>query len=114
MRDQLTGRVKVTSLLIILFAIAAIGILVINRQKSDIALLEASAKETRARQVEVESERSDLQYELSISDSDDYIAEKARTLYGYLLPGEIRFKVTNLEALYGDEEPTAQIVEEGR
>lgn len=113
MKDKLTGRVKVTSLLIILFAITAVGILVINRQKSDIALLENSAKETRARQVEVEGERSDLQYELSISDSDDYIAEKARTLYGYLLPGEIRFKVTNPEALYG-EEPTAQIVEEGQ
>jgi cell division protein FtsB len=84
-----------------------------NRQKNDIAMLQDTAKETRLKQVEVESERSALQYELSIADTPDYIAEKARTLYGYLLPGEIRFKVTNPEALYG-EEPSARVVEEGK
>ena len=105
MKDKLTGRVKVMTLLVILFAATAVGILVMNRQKNDIAMLQDTAK--------VESERSALQYELSIADTPDYIAEKARTLYGYLLPGEIRFKVTNPEALYG-EEPSARVVEEGK
>ena len=113
MKDKLTGRVKITTLLIVLFAVAAVGLLVVNRQKGDIALLNETARDLRSQKVEVESERSALQYELSIADSEDYIAEKARTLYGYLLPGEIRFKVVNLDALY-DETPSAEIVEEGK
>lgn len=107
------GRVKLLSLSIVLFAVVACGALVLRAQKGDIATLEQSVKDTRLRQVEAESELSALQYELSISDKEYYIAQRARSLYGYLSPGEIRFKVTNPEALYG-ETPNAQIVEVGQ
>ena len=113
MKASFAPRVKVLSLVIVLFAVVACGALVLRGQKSDIAQLEQAVKDTRLSQVEAEGELSALQYELSISDKDYYIAQRARSLYGYLTPGEIRFKVTNPEALYG-ETPVAQVVEVGQ
>lgn len=106
-------KVRVLSLSVLMFAIIACGLLILNRQAQDIALLEAAAKETQLKKIEVESLRSDLSKELNNSESNAYIAEKARSLYGYLAPGEIRFIVTNPEALYG-QEPQAQIVQDAQ
>lgn len=36
--------------------------------------------------------------------SDSFIENQARTMYGYMMPDEIRFVITNPEALYGDDE----------
>ena len=111
--EMLPARMKWFTFVVLLLMLAIIGILAVEQQKSDIAVLTETAKETQLKQIEVQSERSELQQELAIAGTSDYIADKARTLYGYLLPGEIRFKVTNPEALYG-EEPVAEIVEEGQ
>ncbi len=111
--DRLPQQMKLLSFFVLLLMLATIAVLAIRQQMSDIDELEESAKAAQLKQIEVQSERSALQQELAIAGTSDYIAEKARTLYGYLLPGEIRFKVSNPEALYG-EEPIAEIVEEGR
>ena len=43
-----------------------------------------------------------------MKDTDSYIMEKARSLYGYLMPGEIRFVVVNPDSLY--DTPEAVVV----
>ena len=45
-----------------------------------------------------------MQKELAIKDTDSYIREKARSMYGYLMQGEILFVVENPEVLYEEGE----------
>ena len=82
-----------------------------HRLDTDIAALEDVAQETKLRQLALESEQSAMRQELALKDTDSYIMEKARTLYGYLMPGEIRFEVSNPDSLY--DTPEAIVVGEG-
>lgn len=50
-----------------------------------------------------QKEVSDLANKVQLSATDDFIANEARTQYGYLAEGEIRFVVTNPEVLWGEE-----------
>lgn len=104
-------RLKLLPVLVTAFVIAACGMITINRLDRDIAVLQDVAKETRLRQLAVEAEKSTLQQEIAIKDTDAYIIEKARSLYGYLMPGEIRFVVMNPDSLY--DTPRATVVDEG-
>jgi cell division protein FtsB len=52
-----------------------------------------------------QKEVQDLALKLEMAGTDDFIANEARTQYGYLAPGEIRFIVTNKEALWGESSP---------
>ena len=97
-------RIKLIYVLAAAFVIIAGGIMALNRMDGDIAVLEDIARETRLRQLAVETEKSEMQKELTIKDSDSYIREKARSMYGYLMQGEILFVVENPEALYEDGE----------
>ena len=47
----------------------------------------------------------------SIAETDDYIIAKARQLYGYMMPGEMRFVIKNPEALYGGQTIEMYVVE---
>ena len=97
-------RIKLIYVMTIAFVIIAGGIMTLNRMDGDIAVLEDIARETRLRQLAVDTEKSEMQKELAIKDSDSYIREKARSMYGYLMQGEILFVVENPEALYDDGE----------
>ena len=99
-------RIKLLYVAVIAFVIIAGGLIALNGLNSDIRVLEDTARATRLRQVAVEAEKSDMQKELAMKDTDAYIRDTARSLYGYLMPGEILFVVENPEALY-DEEPEA-------
>lgn len=103
-------RVKLFPVMVAAFVIAACSMITLNRLESDIVVLQDIARETRLRQLSVEAEKSELTQEIKNKDSDSYIMEKARSLYGYLMPGEIRFVVTNPESLY--DTPEATVVEE--
>ena len=46
-----------------------------------------------------------LKDQLQRAESDAYIANIARTEYGYIAPGEIRFVITNPSVLWGEEGP---------
>ena len=109
------ARIKLFYVLTVAFVIVAGGIMTLNRMNGDIAVLEDTARETRLRQLAVAGEQSDMQKELAVKDSDNYIREKARSMYGYLMPGEIRFVVVNPEALYDDVQavPQVAVAEEG-
>ena len=106
-------RIKLIYVLTAAFVIIASGIMALNRMDGDIAVLEDIARETRLRQLAVETEKSEMQKELAIKDTDSYIREKARCMYGYLMQGEILFVVENPEALYEDGEiPQVTVVED--
>lgn len=105
------SRLKLFPVLVAAFVIAACGMIAMNRLDGDIAVLQDVAKETRIRQLQLDAQKSDMIQEINNMDSDSYIIEKARSLYGYLMPGEIRFVVTNPESLY--DTPEALVVEEG-
>ena len=51
----------------------------------------------------LESEQSKLKNTLASADTDAFIENQARTLYDYMKPDEIRFVITNPEALYGTD-----------
>lgn len=103
------SRIKLFNVLVAAFVIVACGLLILNRLDGDIAVLQDVARETRIRQLAAETENSALTQEIRSKDTDAYIIEKARSLYGYLMPGEIRFVVTNPESLY--DTPEATVVE---
>lgn len=105
-------RIKLIYVLTAAFVIMACGIMTLNRMNGDIAVLEDTARETRLRQLEANAEQSDMQKELAIKDTDSYIRDRARSMYGYLMQGEIYFVVENPEALYEDGEVPQVIVKE--
>ena len=102
---------KLFPMLVAAFVMIACTIITLNRLDTDIAALEDVAQETKLRQLALESEQSAMRQELALKDTDSYIMEKARTLYGYLMPGEIRFEVSNPDSLY--DTPEAIVVGEG-
>ena len=93
-------RIKLFYVMVAAFVIVAAGLMALNRLNQDITVLQDTARETRLRQLAVETEKSDMQKELAIKDTDSYIREMARSQQGYLMPGEIRFEVVNPEVLY--------------
>lgn len=52
----------------------------------------------------LQGEQADLKSTLEAAGTDAFIENQARTIYDYMMPDEIRFVITNPEALYGDEE----------
>ena len=68
--------------------------------------LETMSDETALRLADVQRLQSELRNTLEQVDSEAFIENQARTMYGYMMPDEIRFVITNPEALYGDEMPS--------
>ena len=60
--------------------------------------------QAQMRLAELQGKQADLKDELETVGTDAFIENQARTMYGYMMPDEIRFVITNPEALYGDEE----------
>ena len=82
-------------------------------QQRDRRLLEERWETLRNVQLTLQQERSEKQQEIQMADSAEYIEQRARE-NGYLLPGEIRFVVTNLdELLENGGEAETEIAEEG-
>jgi cell division protein FtsB len=104
-------RVKLFPVIVIILMIIVIGQIVANRLRQDITYLRITVSDAENSQSILNSQTSALENELSSSQTDEYIVDQARRLYGYLMPGEIRFKVSNPEALYGAD---ATILEEGK
>lgn len=69
----------------------------ISGQKELLISQESAARVTLSR---LETERAALEREIALAGTDAYIENLARTQYGFLKPGEIRFEITNPEVLY--------------
>ena len=104
-------RMKLLSVAVLAFIIVATGLIAGKQYKQDIDRLNDLKYQVRLDQIEAERKKSAYQAELSESETDEYIIRTARELYGYLMPGEIRFVVTNTDALY--DEPEARVLEVG-
>ena len=55
----------------------------------------------------VKAEKKEVELEIAQAGTDAYIENIARTEYGFLKPGEIRFEITNPEVLFGDTVPSS-------
>ena len=66
--------------------------------------LDAAYNDSKVRLSELQGEQTELKEMIETVGTDAFIENQARTLYGYMMPDEIRFVITNPEALYGDEE----------
>ena len=53
---------------------------------------------------QLQGDQADLKTQLETVGTDAFIENQARTMYGYMMPDEIRFVITNPEALYGEDE----------
>ncbi len=95
-------KIKLFYVVVIAFVIVAGGLVTLHRLDEDIAVLEDTARNVRMEQLKVNTEKSTMQQEIAIKDTDAYIRDMARTELGYLMPGEIKFVVVNPEALYDD------------
>ncbi len=91
-------------LVVIVSLIAAVTLVLVNHLNSQYASLTAENRNLRDEQVSLEAIKSALQTELSRSETSAYIMQVAREDYGYLMPGEILFKVSNIDDLYAVHE----------
>lgn len=99
-------------------AVALIAVILIywiasNRIASQKALLIQQENTQRVVLSRLETERAALQNEIALSGTDAYIENLARTQYGFLKPGEIRFEITNPESLFSGAEQAVIAVTEG-
>lgn len=66
--------------------------------------LDTTYNDAKVRLTEAQGQRSELESMVGTVGTDAFIENQARTLYGYIMPDEIRFVIDNPEALYGTEE----------
>ncbi len=85
--------------------VIAVFSLINSRLDSGISQLRGLVEEASYLTAMKQKEVQELTLKLEMAGTDDFIANEARTQYGYLAPGEIRFIVTNKEALWGDPSP---------
>ena len=97
-------RIRLLYVIVIAFVIVAGGMITLNRLDQEIAVLEDTARETRLRQLTLETENGSMRQEIAIKDTDSYIRKMARKDNRFLMPGETRFVVVNPEALYAPGE----------
>ncbi len=75
-----------------------------NTLNATLKELDATYNAATVRLNTLRAEKTDLEEELQTVGTDAFIENQARTMYGYMMPDEIRFVITNPEVLYGDEE----------
>ena len=97
-------RIRLFYVVVIAFVIVAGGLVTMNRLDQEINVLEDTARETRLKQLNLETENGNMKQEIAEMNSDSYIRQMARKDNKYLMPGEIRFVVVNPEALYAPGE----------
>ena len=97
-------RIPLFPVIVLITCIIAVTMVINRRLDSSIVELRSLAADTRLEQIDLESEKSGLEQEINRKDQDSYIIQIARREYGYMLPGEIRFEVTNIDDLYAVHE----------
>lgn len=91
----------------VLCVIVAVFTIINNRLDQGLSRMRGLVEEANYLTSMQQKELQDLQHKLELARTDDFIANEARTQYGYLSPGEIRFVVTNPEVLWGVQGPPA-------
>ena len=82
-----------------------VGFFWYNTQLSaSISELNETYDHSKVQLADLETKQAALKAKLAEAGTDAFIENQARTVYGYMKPDEIRFVITNPEALYGGEE----------
>lgn len=81
------------------FAILLMGWVLAGQYEQGIRRLDVAIEEARDLVYQKERDLLRLQEQVRLAETDQFIVSEARTKYGYLFPGEIRFVVTNPEVL---------------
>ena len=63
----------------------------------------ATLDSAKVRLTQLRGEQAELENQVHSVGTDAFVENQARTLYGYIMPDEVRFVIDNPEALYGDE-----------
>jgi len=91
-------------LLVALCACVLTGFLWYNQTlTSDLEELNATTSNAKLRLTQLQGQQAELESQVQTVGTDAFIENQARTLYGYIMPDEVRFVIDNPEALYGDE-----------
>ncbi len=94
-------RVPTVVVVALVFMIVAAGSMALNKLDRGISRLRATVSEADHALVSRQKALSELADRLELTATDEFIANEARTRYGYLAEGEIRFVVSNPQALWG-------------
>lgn len=101
---QVPGIVLVTAL----FIIVAVFTVINSNLSNELSRLQEMVQEGSRLVASKQKEVANLAGRVQLAGTDEFIANEARTQYGYLADGEIRFVITNPEVLWGEEGlPTA-------
>ena len=92
--------IRVFPVIVLVTCIIAVTMVINQHLNRSLVELRTLSGQVRMEQIDLESEKSSLEQEIYRKDQDSYIIQIARHEYGYLLPGEIRFQVTNIGDLY--------------
>ena len=96
-----------------IFVIIMIGYMWIGQINDDISNLKITVTELNIANTLLERERDALIAEVRNAETDEYIISKARQLYGYMMPNELLFIISNPEALTNSGEVPVMYVVEG-
>ena len=97
-------RVRVLSVVLVMICMTLVFCWSSGNLQSTLSELSDQYEQSRVKLTALESAQSDLRQTLENAGSDEFIENQARTRYGYMMPDEIRFVITNPDALYGTQE----------
>jgi len=91
--------------LVAIFVCVLVGVFYYgNSYRLTLEELNETYDDAHIRLSETQSKQAELKTMLETVGTDAFVENQARTIYGYMMPDEIRFVITNPEALYGDQE----------
>ena len=96
-------RVGLVPVLAVLACITIAFLWVSSKLDNSIADANQQYQQAVASSNTLETEQNTLKDTLASSNTDAFIENQARTLYDYMKPDEIRFVITNPDALYGTD-----------
>lgn len=92
-----------------LFVVFALFSVINSNLRHQVSGLQEMVAEGNRLVADKQKEVADLANMVQLSSTDEFIANEARTQYGYLSEGEIRFVVTNPEVLWGEDGASADV-----
>ena len=96
-------RVGVLPVLALLACVVCAFLWQSNRVGEQINTVREQLDQSRVQLTQAQNEQTQLKDTLERVDTEAFIESQARSLYGYMRSDEIRFVITNPEALYGEE-----------
>ena len=66
-----------------------------NKLSDEIETLQSMLEQEKIKLAEMRSENADLEAELNNAGTEAFVENQARDLYGYMMPDEIRFVLSN-------------------